>query len=72
MTTTLNHAPWDDGIFARTRDILDQKTIKTHCGKRVATSRAQACHPTTCPDCLQYQDDRRAALKACGIAHDYP
>lgn len=63
----VNHARWDDGAFKNTMKLLGQRTVKTHCDRRVAMHRADPDAPVTCPFCQSWLDDRDAALKSLGI-----
>ncbi len=53
--TNLTHAAWDDGaitdMFKGTGGFMEQKTVKTRCGKRVATKHVDNA-AVTCPACV--------------------
>lgn len=61
----MNHMPWDDGaitgIFGK---MLDQKSVKSLCGKRVPFAAANSDATITCHQCAIKILERQASLEA--------
>lgn len=60
----MNHMPWDDGaitgIFGK---VLEQKTVRSLCGKRVQFACADPNAPITCHECAVKILDRQAGME---------
>jgi hypothetical protein len=49
----MQHIAWDDGVFGSIVKAIEQKTIKTRCGRRVPLSQAGIPDEGTCPECIE-------------------
>ncbi len=59
-------ADFGDGHADMAR-LLNQKTIKAKCGKRVSLDKVTTAQHVDCPDCLAACEHERAAMAAIGI-----
>lgn len=47
----MNHMPWDNGALRLLGELVQQRTILTHCNKRVLFANADEREPITCSEC---------------------
>jgi hypothetical protein len=47
----MNHMPWDRGALRLLGEIVQQRTIKAYCGRRVSFAAADERQPITCAEC---------------------